>query len=196
VHNKVVISCIKFVQKNYVSINKQICTTTSSSKMANMEKLEQKLGEVLGLEMAAQKAVEELSAKGLLDEAGVKNQIEGMKQEANNHQKKIDQLIETLSKSEGLDSQSVQESAKETQQKASQMMHTYLGEDPDPSEALDFLSLAEGGEVIHYEALNTMAKGIKDMQVTDTVQSILEEEKKHLMQCIQLVRQNAASSSG
>jgi hypothetical protein len=47
-----------------------------------------------------------------------------MKQEANNHQKRIDQL-ETLSKSEGLDSQSVQESAKETQQKASQIMHTY-----------------------------------------------------------------------
>jgi ferritin-like metal-binding protein YciE len=163
--------------------------------MANMEKLEQKLGEVLGLEMAAQKAVEELSAKGLLDEAGIKNQIEGMKQEANNHQKKIDQLVETLSKSEGLNSQSVQESAKETQQKASQMMHIYLGEDPDPSEAIDFLGLAEGGEVIHYEALNTMAKGIKDMQVTDTVQSILEEEKKHLMQCIQLVRQNAGSSS-
>src|SRR5688500_974372 len=67
------------------------------------------------------------------------------------------------------------------------MMHIYLGEDPDSSEALDFLSLAEG-EVIHYEALNTMAQGIKDMQVTDTVQSIIEEEKKHLMQCIQLVR--------
>jgi ferritin-like protein len=163
--------------------------------MANLEKLEQKLGEVLGLEMAAQKAVEELNAKGLLNEAGIKAQVEGMEQEANNHQKKIDQLVETLSKSEGLDSQSVQESAKETQQKVSQMMHIYLGEDPDSSEALDFLSLAEGGEVIHYEALNTMAKGIKDMQVTDTVQSILEEEKKHLMQCIQLVRQNAASSS-
>jgi hypothetical protein len=50
--------------------------------MANKQKLEQKLGEVLGLEMAAQKAVEELSAKGLLDEAGIKTQIEGMKQEA------------------------------------------------------------------------------------------------------------------
>jgi len=162
--------------------------------MANKQKLEQKLGEVLGLEMAAQKAVEELSAKGLLDEAGVKSQVEGMKQEANNHQKKIEQLVETVSKSEGLDSQSVQESAKETQQKASQMMHIYLGDDPDPSEALDFLSLAEGVEVIHYEALNTMAQGIKNMQVKDTVQSILEEEKKHLMQCIQLVRNNAASS--
>ena len=81
--------------------------------MTNINKLEQKLGEVLGLEMAAQKAVEELSTKGVLDGAGVKNQIEGMKQEANNHQKKIDLLIGTLSKSEGLDSQSVQESAKE-----------------------------------------------------------------------------------
>jgi ferritin-like protein len=163
--------------------------------MTNTQKLEQKLGEVLGLEMAAQKAVEELSAKGLLEEAGIEAQVEGMKQEANNHQKKVEQLVENLSKSEGLDSQSVQESAKETQQKASQMMHIYLGEDPDSSEALDFLSLAEGGEVIHYEALNTMAQGIKDIQVTDTVQSILEEEKKHLMQCIQLVRQNAAGSS-
>ena len=130
-----------------------------------------------------------------MEEAGIEAQVEGMKQEANNHQKKIEQLVENLSKSEGLDSQSVQESAKETQQKASQMMHIYLGEDPDSSEALDFLSLAEGGEVIHCEALNTMAQGIKDMQVTDTVQSILEEEKKHLMQCIQLVRQNAAGSS-
>jgi ferritin-like metal-binding protein YciE len=163
--------------------------------MANQQKLEQKLGEVLGLEMAAQKAVEELSAKGLLDEAGAKTQVEGMKQEANNHQKRIEELVETLSKSEGLDSQSVQESAKETQQKASQMMHIYLGEDPDPSEAIDFLGLAEGGEVLHYEALNTMAQGLGNTQASDTVQSILEEEKKHLMNCIQLVRQNASSSS-
>ena len=41
-------------------------------------------------------------------------------------------------------------------------MEIYLGESPDSSEALDFLSLAEGGEVIHYEALNTMAQGIKN----------------------------------
>jgi ferritin-like metal-binding protein YciE len=163
--------------------------------MANQQKLEQKLGEVLGLEMAAQKAVEELSAKGLLDEAGVKTQVEGMKQEANNHQKQIEELVETLSQSEGLDSQSVQESAKETQQKASQMMHIYLGEDPDASEAIDFLGLAEGGEVLHYDALNTMAQSLGNTQASDTLKSILEEEKKHLMNCIQLVRQNAGGSS-
>ena len=85
--------------------------------MANLQKLEQKIGEALGLEKAAQVAVEELSAKGLLDEAGVKTQIEGIKQEANNHQKKIEQLVEILSKSEALDSQSVQESARENNKK-------------------------------------------------------------------------------
>jgi ferritin-like metal-binding protein YciE len=162
--------------------------------VANQQKLEQKLGEVLGLEMAAQKAVEELSAKGLLDEAGVKTQVEGMKQEANNHQKQIEELVETLSQLEGLDSQSIQGSAKETQQKASQMMHIYLGEDPDTSEAIDFLGLAEGGEVLHYEALNTMAQSLGNTQASDTIKSILEEEKKHLMSCIQLVRQNASSA--
>jgi hypothetical protein len=41
------------------------------------------------------------------------------------------------------------------------MMHIYLGEDPDSSEALDFLGLAEGGEVIHYEALNERQKALR-----------------------------------
>jgi hypothetical protein len=40
--------------------------------MVEKEKLEEQIGEVLGLEMAAQKAVEELSSKGLLDERGLK----------------------------------------------------------------------------------------------------------------------------
>jgi hypothetical protein len=33
----------------------------------NKQKIEEKVGEALGLEMAAQKAVEELGSKGLLD---------------------------------------------------------------------------------------------------------------------------------
>jgi hypothetical protein len=38
-------------------------------------------------------------------------------------------------------------------------------------------------------------KGVKDPQAADTIQSALEEEKKHLQMRIQLVKQNAASSS-
>ena len=114
--------------------------------MADKQKLEQKIGEALGLEMAAQKAVEELSLKGLLDQAGLKSKLEGMKKEAGNHQIQIEELVQKLSGSEELDSKNIQESAKETEQKASEMMKIYLGEEPDSSEAIEFLCLAEGGE--------------------------------------------------
>jgi ferritin-like metal-binding protein YciE len=161
--------------------------------MTNKQKLEQKLGEALGLEMAAQKAVEELSSKGLLEQGGMMSKLEGMKKEANNHQTQIEELVQSLSQSEGLNSETIQESAKETEQKASQMMQTYLGEDPDSSEALEFLCLAEGGEVTHYEVLSAMTKRVKNRKFATKIKSILEEEKKHLQICTRLAKQNATS---
>jgi hypothetical protein len=40
-------------------------------------------------------------------------------------------------------------------------METYLGEEPDTQEALEFLRLAEGGDVTHYEVLVSVAKDVK-----------------------------------
>src|SRR5215216_992480 len=130
--------------------------------MAEKERLEEQIGEVLGLEMAAQKAVEELSTKGLLEK-------------------------------EGLDQQSIRQQAKETSQKASQMMQTYLGEDPDTLDALEFLCLAEGGEVTHYEVLDELAREVKDKKFASEVASILGEEKQHLQLCTQLARENSSN---
>jgi type VII secretion effector (TIGR04197 family) len=115
--------------------------------MADKQKLEQKIGEALGLEMAAQKAVEELSSKGLLEQGDMKSKLEGMKKEADNHQTQLEELVEKLSQSEELDSENIQEVAKETEQKASEIMKIYLGEEPDSAEAIEFLCLAEGDEV-------------------------------------------------
>ena len=49
--------------------------------MANLQKLEQKIGEALGLEKAAQVAVEELSAKWLLVEGGMNDTLQNMKKQ-------------------------------------------------------------------------------------------------------------------
>jgi len=46
--------------------------------MVNIEKLQEKLGEALSLEMAAQKAVDELGSRGLLDENGMLTQLKKM----------------------------------------------------------------------------------------------------------------------
>ena len=128
--------------------------------MANLQKLEQKIGEALGLEKAAQVAVEELSAKGLLDEGEMKDKLQTMKKQANNHQANLEELIPAL-EFEGLSSENIQNAATETEQKAAEMMKTYLGEDPDSSEAIEFLCLAEGGEVTHYEVLSANDKRCK-----------------------------------
>ena len=161
--------------------------------MVELQKLEQKIGEALGLEKAAQAAVEELSSKGLLDEGGMKDKLQNMKKQANNHESNLEELVSAL-ESEGLSSENIQTAAQETEQKATEIMKTYLGEDPDSSEAIEFLCLAEGGEVTHYEVLNAMTKGVKNRKFASKVKSILAEEKRHLQLCIRLAKQTATSS--
>jgi hypothetical protein len=156
------------------------------------EKLEEKIGEAIGLEMAAQKAVEELSSRGLIPNQGLVK-LQGMRKEANNHQTQMEDLVRKLSQSDGLNSAKIQEMAQETEQKASKIMETYLGEDPDSQEALEFLCLAEGGEVTHYEVLSVMARGAKYKQLSGKIRSILNQEKKHLLICTQLAKKNALS---
>jgi ferritin-like metal-binding protein YciE len=162
--------------------------------MIDNEMIEEKIGEVLGLEMAAQKAVEQLVSKGLLDKSEIKQQIEEIGKEAHNHQTQLEELCERLSKSkeQKIDSENVKDVAAETEQKASKMMSTYLGDDADTSEALEFLCIAEGGEVAHYEVLDAMVKDINDSEFKNKVKSILNEEKEHLAECIKLARENIA----
>jgi len=71
------------------------------------------------------------------------------------------------------------------------MMQTYLGEDPDTLDALEFLCLAEGSEVTHYEVLSEVAKELKEKKFATEVRSILKEEKKHLKLCTQLAMENS-----
>jgi ferritin-like metal-binding protein YciE len=109
-----------------------------------------------------------------------------MRKEANNHQTQMENLITKLSQSDEIDSSKVQEAAQETEEKATKIMETYLGDNPDSQEALEFLCLAEGGEVTHYEVLSAMTRGIKNKQFQARVRSILNQEKKHLLLCTQL----------
>ncbi|MFL6385148.1 MAG: hypothetical protein ACJ712_09280, partial [Nitrososphaeraceae archaeon] len=110
--------------------------------------------------------------------------------EAHNHQTQLEELCEKLSKSSNyqIDSENVKSIAEGTEQKASQIMQTYLGNYADTSEALEFLYIAEVGQVTHYEVLDAMVKDVKDTKFADKVKSILNEEKEHLQECIKLAR--------
>jgi ferritin-like metal-binding protein YciE len=160
--------------------------------LAKKEKLERKIGKALGLKKAAQLAVEELSTKGLLDEGGLKEKLQIMKEQANNHQTNLEELVPDLA-SEGLSLEVIHKTESETEQKASEIMKIYLGKDPDSFEAIEFLCLAESGEVTHYELLSVMAKGVKNRKLATNVKAILAEEKRHLQLCTRLAKKIAAA---
>jgi ferritin-like metal-binding protein YciE len=161
--------------------------------MADQEMIQEKIGEALGLEKAAQKAVEQLDSRGLLKSEHM-TKLSKMKEEAGNQEKEIEELVQELSESDGFDSSAIEEKAQETAEKVSKIMETYLGEAPDTQEALEFLCLAEGGEVAHYEVLASVAKDVKNKKFGTQVRSILKEEKRHLDLCTKLAKNNAATA--
>ncbi|MDQ4074254.1 MAG: hypothetical protein M3162_08140 [Thermoproteota archaeon] len=162
----------------------------SSSKKENKKNLEKKLGEVLGLERAAQKAVEEMSSMKLI-KSGPKDEAKDIQKEARSHEEKLLEVVAELSEDEEikLDKDLVEETAKETEKKAAKIMKTYLGDEPDTSEALDFLCLTEGGEVAHYEVLNAISKHFDNKKLSSTVKSILKEEQDHLERCLTIAKE-------
>ena len=160
--------------------------------MADKEMIEEKIGEALGLEKAAQKAVEELDSRGLLKPEHMKK-LNKMKEEASKQEQRMEELVEKLTATDELDSEKIDSTADETADKASKIMETYLGEEPDTQEALEFLCLAEGGEVIHYEVLASIAKDVTNKKFGTTVRAILKEEQGHLQMCTKLAKSNAAS---
>ena len=161
--------------------------------MADQEMIQEKIGEALGLEKAAQKAVEDLDSRGLLKPEQMKK-LSKMKEEASQQEQEMQDLVQELVESDGFDQGTIDEKAEETAEKASEIMETYLGDEPDNQEALEFLCLAEGGEVTHYEVLNSVSKDVKNKKFGTKVRTILQEEKRHLNLCTKLAKDNAASA--
>ena len=157
--------------------------------MVEKKLLEQKIGEAIGLEIAAQKSVEELISKGLL-KAEHEKKLKSVQEDANSQQKEMESLVEEIAEKEGFDIENINSISEETAQKAAKIMETYLGESPDTQEALEFLCLAEGAEVTHYEVLSSVTKEIKSRKFGTKVRNILKEEQNHLQVCTKLAKQN------
>jgi predicted nucleotidyltransferase len=162
--------------------------------MVGIEKLQEKLGEALGLEMAIQKAMEEFNSTELFKKDRMSiTQLQKMQEQAGNHQAKLERIVDSLPKSEAqIYSTKIYQIAEQTAEKCHKIMQTYLGDDPDSSEAIEFLCLAESGEVTHYEVLNAMSMKVKIKKLSTTVNSVLREEKRHLRLCTRLAKRIAS----
>ena len=125
--------------------------------MAQITQLESKLAEVLGLAQAAQQATKKVSrlAKGEKELVAL---LDRMNAEAKETEKRCKALAE---KRDGKKT-AINRKARETKTEATEMMGTYLSGEVDALDGFEFLTMAEAGELGHWEIVKTMATKAKD----------------------------------
>ena len=145
--------------------------------MAELTNLESKLGEVVGLAMAAQEAgkqVEKLAREDGNDD--VVGTLERMREQA---QETEERGTAVASSFDGKKT-AILEEAREVKSKAQEMMKTYLDEASDTLDGFEFLTMAEAGEVGHWEILDTLNKRAGNRGVSELIGWALPIQRQHL----------------
>jgi hypothetical protein len=141
--------------------------------MAELTVLEEKLGEVIGLAMAAQGATEKIG--GLTDDGELSEKLEQMNEEAAETEQRGTELADQLDGKKT----AVLDKARETKGEATEMMSTYLGDDADDLDGFEFLTMAEAGEVGHWEILNTLTERARNSQVQELCSWAIPIQQRH-----------------
>ena len=129
--------------------------------MADLTPLDEKLGEVLGLAQAAQDATEKVA--GMEGADAFKDKLAQMREEAVETERRTDELVDGL---EGKKT-AIREKAAETKSEAKEMMQTYLEGEEEALDGFEFLTMAEAGELGHWEIVKTMSETVGEQQVTE-----------------------------
>ena len=142
--------------------------------MAELTNLETKLGEVIGLAMAAQAATQKVEQ--MTDDDTLVKQLQTMREEAAQAEKRGTELAGTF---DGKKSKIVAE-ARSVKKKGAEMMKTYLDRDADDLDGFEFLTMAEAGEVGHWQVLAELNKKARHRGIAELVKAQLAIQKRHL----------------
>jgi hypothetical protein len=145
--------------------------------MAELTNLETKLGEVLGLAMAAQGATDKVKKLDDLDRE-LANVLDRMNNEAKQAEERATEVAETF---EGKKT-AILEEAREVKQKATEMMRDYLDRSADALDGFEFLTMAEAGEVGHWEILATLNERARHGGVQELVEWGIPIQQRHFEQ--------------
>jgi len=145
--------------------------------MAELTTLESKLGEVVGLAMAAQEATQKV-LKLTEEEQELAQRLQQMQEEAAEAERRGTQLIENF---EGKKT-AILEEARETKSKASEMLSTYIDQESDALDGFEFLTMAEAGEVGHWSILETLNQRARDVAIGEYVEWGLPIQQRHFQE--------------
>ncbi len=142
--------------------------------MAELTNLETKLGEVIGLAMAAQAAIDRIAK--LDPPQDLAKQMQQMRSEAAAAEKSGTELAASF---EGKKSKILTE-ARTVKKKGGEMLKTYLDRDSDILDGMEFMTMAEAGEVGHWAVLEQMNKAARHPGIRELVKVQLPIQKRHL----------------
>jgi hypothetical protein len=142
--------------------------------MADLTPLDEKLAEVLGLAQAAQTATDKVA--GMEDAEQFEGQLRRMNEQAAETEQRTDALIDAL---EGRKT-AIRDKARETKGEATEMMQTYLGGEEEALDGFEFLSMAEAGELCHWEIVQTMARETGDAGVQALADWAVPIQREHV----------------
>jgi len=157
--------------------------------MAELTKLETKLGEVMGLAMAAQAATDKVQT--LLDgNSGLGATLKKMNEEAAETETRCSDLAANF---EGKKT-AIQDEARSVKQKGAEMLKTYLDSDSDALDGFEFLTMAEAAEVGHWSVLQVMNEQAPDKAISQLVTWALPIQQRHFSDVSEGAKQLAAEA--
>jgi hypothetical protein len=128
--------------------------------MAQITQLESKLAEVLGLAQAAQGATKKV---GRLAKSEGESELVALLDRMGAEAKETEKRCKAAAEKRDGKKTAINKKARETKTEATEMMETYLGgDDVDALDGFEFLTMAEAGELGHWEIVKTMAAKAKD----------------------------------
>jgi hypothetical protein len=150
--------------------------------MAELTTLESKLGEVLGLAMAAQDATKKV--KKLAQDEGndeLAQKLERIHDEAAETEQRCIDVAEDLDGKKT----AVLEKARETKSEASEMMSIYLGDDASALDGFEFLTMAEAGEVGHWAIVGVLSRRAGNDKLQRLVEWAKPIQERHLKEAME-----------
>ena len=144
--------------------------------MAELTHLDEKLAEVLGLAQAAQVATKKVATLARKEkETELVSLMHEMGEQAGEVQARCEKVAGTR---EGMKT-AIAAKARETKAEVTGFMKTYL-EDAEALDGLEFLSMAEAGEMAHWEILAVLNDTAQDRDVAAVVTFAVPIQSAHV----------------
>ena len=144
--------------------------------MAELTPLDEKLAEVLGLAQAAQTATKRVATLARKEKEAA---LLALMQQMGDEAAKVEQRCDVVAGSRDGMRTAITKKARETKGEVIGFMRTYL-EDAEALDGLEFLSMAEAGEMAHWEILATLNETAQDKDVAGVVKFALPLQRAHV----------------